>query len=369
MWDIPGIGTREIGFGICSESGLVIQSPSPTPDEINSYYAETATYINPGRSGKPSGNKVDDVTRLLNITEDTLGRIPEKIFQVGCSDGYTLSRFRDSGKKVSVCGIDPSAASHELAKQLYNLDTLVGTFETYQPGPSKYELIILTHVLEHLFNPVFTLKACSDMQNDGDWILVEVPLFDRIDCFPPGMLSLEHINYFSEGTLIETTTKAGYEPVFIGKYYTINEYPVITIYAKKNPSYKTIESNDYESVNTLLVDYIIQEKLSWKKIEDKIFQRVKKGSSVYIYGAGIHTSQLLAYTDLKNYASIKGLLDSSPTKWGKMTGNYRCFNLEEIELGKDDIIIISSYASEDEIYDYLGERYRGDIVKLYGDDS
>jgi hypothetical protein len=366
-WDLPAIGTHQIGFGICPESGLIIQSPSPSPDEINAYYSETATYINPGRKGKPSNCKVKDLNRLINICKDTKDLIFNSIFQVGCSDGYTLSRFRDAGANV-VCGVDPSKASHQLASELYNIETIVGTFEDYKETTGSYNLIILTHVLEHLFDPVKTLEKCNAMQNDGDWILIEVPLFERMDCFPPGLLTLEHLNYFSEGTLIETVTKSGYEPVFIGKYFDQNEYPVITITAKKNNNFDVIKSNNYSKLSELLVAYIDGEKQAWERAENKIREKIKKGTSTYIYGAGIHTSQLLAFTDLKEYLNILGLLDSSLTKWGTQIGIFNCYNINEITIKKDDIILISSYASENEIYKSLITSLPKDIniIRIYG---
>ena len=119
-WDLPGIGTHEIGFGICPESGLILQSPSPKPEEIQAYYEETATYINPGREGKPSVAKEKDLNRFITIVKDVIGDIPEKVFQVGCSDGYTLNRFREAGSQ-NINGIDPSIASHNLANKLYGI--------------------------------------------------------------------------------------------------------------------------------------------------------------------------------------------------------------------------------------------------------
>jgi len=367
-WDLPGIGTHKIGFGICPESGMIMQSPSPTIDEINTYYREVATYINPGREGKPSSIKTKDLSRLIHLCKDTIGFIPESVFQVGCSDGYTLKRFIDSGAIVAA-GIDPSNASHALAKKLYNIETIIGPFEDYNDYSNKYDLLILTHVLEHLFNPLDTLRKCNNMQNNGGWILIEVPLFDRIDCFPPGLLTLEHLNYFSEGTIIETATRSDYEPIFIGKYYDRNEYPVITVIAKKNTNVEVMKSNDYPRSYKLLSDYMNNGKQSWKNVEEKIKQRVKKGSSVYIYGAGIHTSQLLAFTDIKDYLDILGLLDSSPTKWGKKIGTLNCYNKNTIDFKKDDTIVISSYSSEDEIYNSLLELKNNNVtvIKIYGD--
>ena len=196
-WDLPAIGTHQIGFGICPESGLVMQSPSPTPNQVNTYYKETATYINPGRQGHPSTSKVKGLDRSINTTIDIIGYVPKSVFQVGCSDGYTLKRFMNSGATITT-GIDPSIASHDLAKKLYNIETIIGPFEDYNDKSNKYDLFILTHVLEHLFNPIDTLRKCNDMQNDDGWILIEVPLFERMDLFCPGMFSLEHLNYFSE---------------------------------------------------------------------------------------------------------------------------------------------------------------------------
>ena len=367
-WDMPGMNSQNIGFSICSDSGLIIQSPCPTASEIFEYYTETATYINPGRDGKPSPDKIADLTRLINVVSSVIGYIPNNIFQVGCSDGYTLNRFKQAGA-ADVSGIDPSNASHKLAKELYQINTHIGSIEEYQASTQKHDLIILTHVLEHLFNPIDTLLQCNEMQIEGHWILVEVPLFERSDLFPPGLLTLEHLNYFSEGTIIESITRSGYDPLFIGKYFNQNEYPVITVVAQKNENIQTIESSAYTTSKYLLENYIEKEKQAWSTIELNISSQVQAGSSTYIFGAGFHTSQILAFTRLKQYLDIVGLLDSSPTKWGKKMGDLKCYNPLSVNFEKGDVIIISSFASEEEIYMSLLELEKGgiQIVRLYGE--
>ena len=49
-----------------------------------------------------------------------------------------------------------------------------------------------------------------------------------------GYFTFEHLNYFSEGTLLELLSKAGYSPQFVGKYFYNENYPVITVIAKKD---------------------------------------------------------------------------------------------------------------------------------------
>jgi len=338
-WDLPGLPSQEVGFSICPKCGLILQSPSPDRTTMNEYYAETATYINPGRDGKPTLNKEKDVERQIEIVRDVLGEIPNSVFQVGCSDGFTLSRFRKAGI-LHVEGIDPSFASHKLSQKLYGINTLVGTFEEFTPT-RQYDLLILTHVLEHLYDPVEVMNKCSIMQENDSWVLIEVPLFERIDTFPPGLLTIEHLNYFSESTLLRLLHLTGYVPFLIEKQFYNNLYPVITVIARKKKSkYKT---------------------------ELKVKKQLKEGTPVYVWGAGIHTSQLFAFTDLKKYLSIKGLIDSSVTKQGKKFGDLKCYSLDSIDLKAGTTIIISSYASEDEIYESL-EKYREKgviIIRLY----
>ena len=366
MWELPGLDSAEIGFSVCRQCGLVFQSPTLSSAQMMKYYREVATYINPGRRGKPSLIKKRDLDRLLFLTQAIIRKIPRTVFQVGCSDGYTLSRFSDAGALL-VEGIDPSSASHKLSRELYGIDTKVGSFEKFNPK-RIYELIILTHVLEHLYNPIEAMQKCFHMQESGGWILIEVPLFERLDRWLPGLLTLEHLNYFSESTLLRLLYSTGYVPHLIEKLFNHAEYPVITIIARKEKLKPPEFVSDYSRSKHLLINYCKNERRRWGLTESKIKNLLTQGTSVYIWGAGIHTSQLFAFTDIKKYLKIEGLVDSSPTKWGKRIGSYMCHSPDEIPLKPRDTILISSYASEEEIYRGLQEHIASgvNVVRLYG---
>ena len=103
-----------------------------------------------------------------------------------------------------------------------------------------------------------------------------------------------------------------------------------------------------------------------QKLEKKILSQLPENKSIYIYGAGIHTTQLLANTKINSYCDIIGLFDSSSTKWGKKIGEFECFNIDDVSLGVDDSILISSFAYEEEIYDFLTKNFNNNIVRIYG---
>ena len=356
---------QRIGFGVCANCGMILQSTTPTMDEVIEHYKNAATYTNDGRLGKPSKMKVAAVSRQIGcILKDI--NVPESVFQVGCSDGYTLSQFVKRGSS-RVSGIDPSNDSHKLAKKLYRIDTIVGTLEEHSITESNFQLVVLTHVLEHLFDPIEALKKCRDFLVDGGWLLIEVPLFEDLTKLPPGLLTYEHLNYFTEGTLIQAVMEAGFSVNRVEKDYDSDEYPVITLSCQIDKDSMVKLSQDYVKNRSMLLEYMDNEKRLWGSAFSRIKSELDIGSTVYIYGAGIHTSQLFANTQIEDYLNIVGLLDSAPKLWGSKFGPYVCINPQEASRNVE-AIIISSFASEIEIYEYLiDEKYDTvfNLIRLY----
>jgi len=98
-------------------------------------------------------------------------------------------------------------------------------------------------------------------------------------------------------------------------------------------------------------------------IDELIEKQCNKGS-IAIYGAGIHTEELLFHTKLRDLI-IEYIVDKNP-------GNDDVFGLPilkpvAIENNPPDIVLISSFKYQNEIADYLvgALSYKGKIVKLY----
>ena len=361
-WNIPNISTvKEIGFGICPTCQVVLQTPTIDEKDMYLYYEDTATYINPTRGGKPSLHKVKDVKRQLDFLQNSIDiKSISNCFQIGCSDGYTLSQIKNL--KIKVDGIDPSTESHKLAKRLYEINTQVGVFEEYSIT-TKYDLIVITHILEHIYNPNDFLKKCNKMLNRGASILLEVPLFENNDRFPIGMFTLEHLNYFTEYSLKKLFSLNGLELISTEKLYYNNNYPVISMIFQKD---KPI-SLSYVNFQDTFQKYVTEESLMWKTIEENILAQTQKDEKIYIWGGGIHTTQLLAYTNIESHVNIKGIIDSSVTKQNKLLGKYKIYPANS-DIVENYTIIISSYASEKEIAKFIEKNYKyTKYIKLYKD--
>ena len=368
-WFISGLGEVNISFGVCPSSGLVMQTKTVAPDEMIKYYAHTATYVSPERNGEPTQAKVKDLTRLLSLIELSSEKFPQKVLQFGCSDGYTLYRFLEKGAK-QVTGIEPSIVSRNYSAEKYGMSVIPSTIEEYQ-SDDKFDLIVATHILEHLYTPDIVLKNIKkNLSNDG-LLLIEVPLWEREDLQPLGVLSFEHLNYFCEDTLSRILQESGYDIIHISKNYNINHYPVITIIAKVGVNKKQVYDTDVDVIKEknkkLLTSYLKREHVFWKEKEKNIISQSNIFVPTYIYGGGIHTSQLLSMTNIVGKLTITAIFDGSITKQGKHIFDINILPPEIIKkIPSGSNIIISSKVFELEIEKRIFS-YRNDvnIIKIY----
>lgn len=363
-WFISGIGNRKIGYGICLQSGLVLQTSIIPENLMIKYYAAIATYVNSYNYGSPSINKQKHLGRFIEIINFCTSKFPEKIIQFGSSDGYTLSRFKKAGSK-DVLGVEPSINACRFALENYGIKSIRGTAEDFDKK-DYYDLIILTHILEHIYDPLKLLKKLRNNLKDNSHVLIEVPLWERLDKIPVGILTFEHLNYFCEITLKMLLMKSGFEIIYLTKLFDQVSYPVITVLAKPSSIDYEVKSN-YKENKSLLIKYLDKERNFWPKIDQKIELSHIKNNGTWIYGAGIHAAQLLSQSQILKQISINGFIDSSPTKWGKEILGYKIIKPDSLKsIPSNSNIIISSANSENSIYDFiLGIRKDLNIIRLY----
>ncbi|WP_256870945.1 bifunctional 2-polyprenyl-6-hydroxyphenol methylase/3-demethylubiquinol 3-O-methyltransferase UbiG [Shewanella sp. Scap07] len=351
-WSLPGLAPTEIGFSICPDCGSVCQSPTVRFEEMMTFYNSIAVYTNPGRKELPTPSKTRDVDEQIQFITRGIGKLPTSALQIGSSDGYTLSRFEAAGVE-QVLGIEPGKASVEIAKRLYDINSINTSAEDFETTDS-YELILMTHVLEHLYTPQAVLKKCYEIQQDlpQGFIYVEVPYMANVSSLCPGFFAFEHINHYTRENLIKSLTDIGYWPVSAVEHFNSNLAPVIGVLASTKPQQHYPEfQNQYRTNKQLVQEYRQKEVAYWQQCVDNISAKIS--GNVYLWGAGIHTCQLVANTNLLDTCSITGLTDTSPLKWGVIQGDWTCRAPKDIDWQAGDTVIISSYASQREIYNAL----------------
>jgi len=94
-----------------------------------------------------------------------------RAFEVGCGEGWMLRALRDRGWRV--VGSERSAAGARAAADINGIPMFVGDLAAL--GDSRFNLVILFQVLEHLSDPFSALRKGADLLAPGGIMVVAVP--------------------------------------------------------------------------------------------------------------------------------------------------------------------------------------------------
>lgn len=110
--------------------------------------------------------------RLRVSRWDRLFRTPGSALEIGCGDGLMLDALRKKG--WTVAGTERTEEMADVARKNLGLKVHVGGAGQI-PADEAYELIILFQVLEHLNDPLDTLKQCAAHLKPDGKLLVALP--------------------------------------------------------------------------------------------------------------------------------------------------------------------------------------------------
>ena len=190
---------KKVSYGICKKCGLIYQSKTVKPKELNNYYENLTVALD--NLHNPTKDKIKSTNRHINIIKDELKYFPNSVLEVGVFNKYNLKQFKKNGSKI-INGIEPNKIVSQTVNKKANIKIYNGNIEKFK-FKKKYDLIIMTHVLEHFYNPLLVLKKCYKNQKINQHVLLEVPLFESMDNYPNGSLHIEHLNYFNENKAIQ----------------------------------------------------------------------------------------------------------------------------------------------------------------------
>lgn len=239
------------------------------------------------------------------------------ILEIGAASGFNLSLYKNQCK---VYGIEPSRKNCINALELYGIEMYQGMCNQYfeKKLSVNYDMIFLSHVLEHIINPRDFILQCKKINHK--YIFIEVPSFDyKFVDEPFGMFGEEHVNMFTLESLENLMNSCGYELLNVDMIMGIEQnlpagWPAIsTMWIKKIGN---IKKHEYVMESYKLLDeYISKSIFKLNNIKMSI-DKINKDKRLAVWGTGHHASMLLANTSLINKNIVK-VYDSDERKWGK----------------------------------------------------
>lgn len=201
-------------------------TPLPTPDEIKDFYLLPAYYTHGEGHIPPVESTFWDkvLTKLAwwndHPTPFDQGQIARvlpagaSVCDLGCGHGEILNKFKSIGFSVIGVDPDPSARAHAGKR---GLTVLPGTAEALPPelDGRQFDLVIMTHSLEHCINPIAALTNAYGLTKTGGYFYCEVPNcaclhFQTLTVCSENFDSPRHLWFFTAQGLRRTIEATGY---------------------------------------------------------------------------------------------------------------------------------------------------------------
>lgn len=197
---------------LCSNCGLVYQSPRMTEEELQVFYQSEYRQIYQGDEGPNQKDIAVQKARaksIINLLGDCGIDQVDRFADIGSSAGGLLEEIREV-YQCQVIGIEPGEAYREYARSrgLTIFDSLEAAAAAGERG---FDLIAMIHVLEHLPDPIgYLLNLRKNFLTEEGMILIEVPNLYAHDCF-----EVAHLTSFSRHSLVEVLKLAGFQTEYL----------------------------------------------------------------------------------------------------------------------------------------------------------
>ena len=196
----------------CQACGYIFDNPRPSLEDIVQYYSSQGQYD--VWLEQSEGRDLIWKRRLSIIT-----KLVKKgnLLDVGAGIGQFLYYARQFFK---VWGTEVSKEAIKIAKERYSVELIEGILENINSFQNtSFDVITLTHVLEHVPYPSQTLKKCYHLLKSGGLLFISVPnenFWSRL--------------YLSQhGGFIKYCVKLFLKRLGVSKYKTIGRFQKITL--------------------------------------------------------------------------------------------------------------------------------------------
>lgn len=143
------------------------------------------------------------------------------IVDVGGGLGYFAAAAQRRGWQAALLEPVPQAA--RFAEQTFGLDVINAGIDALGPSGRTFDVVALSHVLEHVPDALGALQSVRPAIAAGGWLLIEVPNHGSLSRRFEGDRWLgwqagQHIHVFNRRTLRGLLARAGYEVVHGGSF-------------------------------------------------------------------------------------------------------------------------------------------------------
>lgn len=278
---------------LCLKCGSGFADSDAQSSDYDAYYRSFSKYEDPGVA-TGGGDEPMDRQRLETLAAflSRHAQASMRIADIGCGNGGLLKELRNNGFE-DLTGFDPSEVCVERIRATgMNAHTIVLPAENLwwiARNEPSFDLIVLSHVLEHVFDAQAVLKSVLALLAPGGKIYIEVPDPARYDTqnFPPlYFFDPEHINHFGRGSLTYFAHVLGLSIVEMGqkKIRLQNGVDYPAIFGLFETGMTAFEPGD--SLHSSLAKYVEESIEGVTQLRTRLLTLIGNETPFVLWGAG-----------------------------------------------------------------------------------
>jgi 2-polyprenyl-3-methyl-5-hydroxy-6-metoxy-1,4-benzoquinol methylase len=199
----------------CDNCGLVWSQEQPDFKGLTSIYGAEyfngATYLNYAQD-QPVIEL--NARKRLQALQRYIER-PGTVIEVGCATGFFLDVCRSAGWTTK--GVELSDYASQYAREQLKLDVITGTLADAHYPPDSAQLVALWDVIEHVPDPMGTLKTAATLVEPGGLLVLSTGDIDSLISRLLGpswrLITYDHLFYFSARTMRKYLESVGLEVI------------------------------------------------------------------------------------------------------------------------------------------------------------
>lgn len=158
----------------CSGCGLRFSSPRLTEEDIASLYGEDY-YVFSKSDEAYFARTAEIYDRTIQLLESD-SALPKRAAEVGSGKGYLLALLKELGWEVYGIEIADNAAQY--AKDVFGLESFVGTIEDYFKADDQktpFSAVLCIDIIEHVTDPDVFVKDLARLTTKGGTVIIDTP--------------------------------------------------------------------------------------------------------------------------------------------------------------------------------------------------